>query len=130
MKVLQNTYGIDVEFLKEVAKIAEVSIVGLDVKIQNTSFITCNGICFSSYRGRPFIGLRIPKNATTQEIGKLWLHELSHHRDNIRKKKLKASGLYVAGKKYGGEVKADKFADRMWARYSEHCLQNTFKREN
>lgn len=118
MRIVQNTFGLDKNFLIKLSKIARVPTNNLKVKIQNTSSFFCNGICFRFYRGYPFIGLRIPKNATQEHIGKLWLHELSHHRDNLKRKRYCLRyGSVPQYKKFGGEKKADKFADKMWQRY-------------
>ena len=125
MRIKQNTYGVDKNFLIALTKVARVPTNNLVVKVQKSSIYTalgsrygnCSGVCFSKYNGKPFIGMRITKDATQEQIGRLWLHELSHHRDNLKKKRAKRSGTFNPRKKYGGEVKADKFSEKIWDKY-------------
>ena len=126
MRIKQNTYGLDKNFLITLSKLARVSTNNLVVKIQKSSSSTdlgskygnCSGICFKSYNGKPFIGLRITKDASQEQIGRLWLHELSHHRDNNRHRNwLKKHLGELSHKHWGGEIKADKFSEKIWNKY-------------
>lgn len=131
MRLKQNTYGVDKNFLIALAKCAKVNTSNLVVKVQRSGAIhsdtgrygNSSGICFRNYNDHPFIGMRITVGATEEQIGRLWLHELSHHRDNRRRKAyFKRSwlknGAYVnPHKHFGGEKKADKFAETVWQKY-------------
>tara|TARA_R100000750_G_C2345475_1_gene96114 strand:+ start:2614 stop:2997 length:384 start_codon:yes stop_codon:yes gene_type:complete len=123
MRIKQNTYGLDKNFLITLTKLARVPTNNLVVKVQRSSLSTdsdskygnSSGICFRSYNGKPFIGIRITKDATKEHIGRLWLHELSHHRDNLKRARDRSRGIF--GKHWGGEKKADNFSNKIWNKY-------------
>lgn len=121
MRVLQNTSNLDISFLEDVAKFAGVPTRGLDIKCQKRKW-GYSGICFMSYphkgKNNPFIGIRTSPKCTKEDIGKLWLHELYHHKCNILKKGMKKIGS-TFGKRFHSEKNADEFAERIWQEYSK-----------